>query len=53
MEIDGVPAGRVIMGLYGGIVPRTAANFVGLCKGESVSKKKMYANAYNDKPIIV
>lgn len=37
VEIDGVPAGRVIMGLYGGAVPRTAANFIGLCKGDPVS----------------
>ena len=37
VEINGEPAGRVIMGLYGEIVPKTAANFVALCKGDPVS----------------
>lgn len=40
MEIDGKPAGRVIVGLYGGVVPRTTANFIGLCQGDPV--RKMY-----------
>lgn len=36
VEIDDKPAGRVIIGLYGDIVPRTTANFIGLCKGDPV-----------------
>lgn len=38
INIDGRPAGRVVIGLYGDLVPKTAANFVGLCKGDPVSE---------------
>jgi peptidylprolyl isomerase len=34
VSIDGVEAGRIEIGLFGGIVPRTAANFEALCKGD-------------------
>lgn len=39
IEIDGKPAGRVIMGLYAGMVPKTVANFVGLCEGTPVREQ--------------
>jgi peptidyl-prolyl cis-trans isomerase B (cyclophilin B) len=35
ISVGGKPAGRVVLGLFGDVVPKTTANFVALTKGET------------------
>jgi len=38
IEIGGAPAGRIIIGLFGKTVPKTAQNFATLCRGDETDK---------------
>lgn len=38
VEADGQPLGRIVMGLYNDVVPRTAANFYHLCVGDKTDE---------------
>jgi peptidylprolyl isomerase len=38
ISVDGFPIGRIVMGLYGDVVPKTALNFKTLCEGDQISE---------------
>jgi peptidylprolyl isomerase len=47
ISIDGAPAGRIVFGLFGKAVPRTAQNFLSIAKGTTTpdGQKLTYANS--------
>lgn len=42
---DGTPIGRITIGLFGSVVPKTVKNFVEIAKGESEDSKMRYAGS--------
>ena len=50
VEIDGAEAGRITFGLYGDVVPKTTANFAGLCAGDKGNTKSGKPLAFAGSP---
>ena len=50
VDIGGQPAGRIIMGLFGDVVPKTVENFRALCTGENGTSSSGAVLHYKNSP---
>jgi len=46
VDINSRPAGRITMGLYGNVVPKTVENFASLCEGDKTDPRSGRSLAY-------